>query len=113
MNVEVRETESGVWVVVPEGNIDVITSVDLKRRVYGITHTPQCKLVFNLEKVDYLDSAGLEAFIHILKNVKQQKGKISFCGVDTGVHRTLEVLGLNKIFQIYPQEDSAILYLKE
>ena len=58
-----------VLVLAVQGSLDVITSPDLETKVQELIDGGERRLVFDLEKLDYVSSAGLRAFMVGLKQM--------------------------------------------
>lgn len=61
--------------------------------------------VFNLEKVTYLDSAGIGIFIHCLCDVKENNGSIQIVAEDNQVCEVLSMVGVDRLIKIYTSEE--------
>ena len=68
-----EERNNGTLVIKPEGRMDTLTSGDLER--YLKERYDDCqKLVLDLEKVNYISSAGLRVLLQAHKKMKDREG---------------------------------------
>ncbi len=65
------------------------------------------KILLNLEKTQFVDSSGLGAIISCFRGLGG-KGTISFCGINPAVQSLFDLTRMDKIFKIYPDEETAI-----
>ena len=65
-------------------------------------------LVIDLERVEFLDSTGLGALIGGLKRVRNHDGSLSLVCTRERLLKLFRITGLNKVFDIHPDIDSAI-----
>ncbi len=63
--------------------------------------------VIDLSCVDYLDSAGVGVLVGLFKNARLRGGRARFCGLTPGVRSVLEILQLDRIFEIYDDVETA------
>ena len=65
---EITEEKQGTTLTIrPEGQMNLTTSPDVAAKVTSEKLTGIEKLVFDLEKLDYLSSAGLRVFLSAVK----------------------------------------------
>lgn len=88
------------------GNItpDVGTKM-LEESVSELMEHGHHHFVFNLEKVTYLDSAGIGIFIHCLCDVKENNGSIQIIAEDNQVCEVLSMVGVDRLIKIYTSEE--------
>jgi len=84
---------------VTELNEEIRPMIDAGRR----------KIVLNLPNLVYVDSAGMGALVGILKAVREVGGMLRLSGLTTKVRVLLETAALDRVFEIYPDEASALL----
>ena len=58
-------------------------------------------VVVDLSGVDFLDSAGVGVLVGLFKNARLRGGRARFCGLTPGVRSVLELIQLDRIFEIY------------
>jgi anti-sigma B factor antagonist len=63
-------------------------------------------IILNLELVKFIDSTGLGSIVSTLKALDEQ-GDLVLCGAKGPVQTVLELTRMNKVFQIFADEDSA------
>jgi anti-sigma B factor antagonist len=59
MKIISNNLESGELLVKIEGEVDVYTSIDLKKELTRLIEVNQKKIIIDLENVNYMDSLGL------------------------------------------------------
>ena len=64
-------------------------------------------VVVDLSCVDYLDSAGVGVLVGLFKNARSRGGRARFCGLTPGVRTVLEIIQLDRIFEIYDDVETA------
>ena len=71
------------------------------------------KIVLNLPDLVYVDSAGMGALVGVLKAVREAGGMLRLSGLTTKVRVLLETSALDRVFEIYPDEASALLSFEQ
>lgn len=66
------------------------------------------RIVFNLEKVQYVDSAGLGEFVGIYVTVRNQGGEVKLVGVNPKLLGLMQVTKLHTVFEVCPDEAAAV-----
>ena len=66
------------------------------------------KIVVNLERVNYVDSAGLGALIEAHRNTLAKGGRLKLSNLGPNFKRALEIARLLTIFETCPTEAAAV-----
>jgi anti-sigma B factor antagonist len=106
MSIKIREV-STVNVLDIEGKID-INSSDIVETVGWLVNTGKVNILLNLAGVDSVDYNGLSILAIAYKNVVNHQGKIRFMCVALPVLELFKVVKLDSVFDVYPDEKSAI-----
>ena len=65
-------------------------------------------VVVDLKSVDFLDSAGVGVLVGLFKNARLRGGRARFCNLTPGVRSVLELIQLDRIFEIYDDVETAV-----
>ena len=65
-------------------------------------------VVVDLSGVDFLDSAGVGVLVGLFKHARLRGGRARFCGLTPGVRSVLELIQLDRIFEIYDGVEAAV-----
>jgi len=66
------------------------------------------KVVFDLEKLSFIDSMGLSALLSCLRQQKSDGGDLKLCGLSTSVRLLFEMVRLNRVFELHDDPDEAV-----
>ncbi len=69
------------------------------------------KVVLNLHGIDYFSSSGIGALIRFSKRLAQKKAQLRLCELQPMVEEIMLLQRLDKVFDIDPDEGSAIINL--
>jgi anti-anti-sigma factor len=64
-------------------------------------------VVVDLTGVEFIDSAGVGVLVGLFKNARLRGGRARFCGLTPGVRSVLEIIQLDRIFEIYDDVSAA------
>jgi anti-anti-sigma factor len=94
--------------VVLSGILDESTSNYLLGCVEDEILEGRKKLILDCGQVIFISSMGLGTLIRIRSRMQKMGGDVKIASVRAAVAEVMRVVGLNKIFQIYPSVDDAI-----
>ena len=96
-------------VVRVKGRVDSGSVSELKKALDGITSDNRFKIVFNMEDVTFMSSAGLRQMIETVKTCKRfNRGNLVLASVPDNIHGALDLAGLVPVFKIYGSEVEAV-----
>ena len=85
--------------VIPEGRIDALTAPELERKLSDELGDTE-ELVFNLENVEYLSTAGLRVFLAYSQEMEARGGSIRVVHVNEVIMRVLTLTGFQDFLNI-------------
>ena len=90
-----------------EGEVDVYTSIDLKKELTRLIESDNKKLIIDLENVSYMDSSGLGVLVALLKELKKIGGELKLISLPISVKKIFDLTRLTKFFDIYNNLEDA------
>jgi anti-sigma B factor antagonist len=108
LEVQTRETEGGVTVVVPSGRLDVAGAPALKDAITGLNENGSAKVVIDMEAVSFVDSTGLGSVIAALKQLRSRQGELRLAAPNQQVRVVLELTTLDRVFPYYATLEDAL-----
>jgi anti-anti-sigma factor len=103
-----NEHQNGVLVVVPAGRI-AAASVGLLETAFAEAIARGTRqLVLDLEGVDYISSAGLQAIDAFVTRLHATDARLVVCGVAEAVRLTFDLAGLLPRMTVEPSRERAI-----
>jgi anti-sigma B factor antagonist len=108
LEVQMRQTDSGVTVVAPNGRLDVAGAPALKEAIGNAVKDGPPRLVIDMEGVSFVDSTGLGSVIAALKLVRSSKGDLRLAAPNQQVRVVLELTTLDRVFAYYPTVEDAL-----
>ncbi len=107
MELDVEQID-GVTVVEPRGEyLDASVADDFKRDVSRVLDSNP-KAVFDLRRLQFIDSSGIGAILSCLRRVSAAGGDLKLCSVTKPVRGAFEITRMHRVFEIYGTRDEAI-----
>ncbi|MCK9573896.1 MAG: anti-sigma factor antagonist [Candidatus Omnitrophica bacterium] len=106
MKITTREKED-VVILDLEGSID-INSADFVETVGWALITKSKNILCNFEGINLIDYVGISLIAVAYKNILNHKGRMKLCNVPSHVQKLFSIVGLDKVFTYYENEDEAI-----
>ena len=83
-----------------------------KEKVQTELNMGRTKFIFNLKACEFIDSTLLSAIVTCFKRIVEKKGKLKLVGVNPEGRSMFELTSLSKIFDIYDNEQLALMKFK-
>ena len=90
------------------GEIDVYTAPFVREKLDEQIYAGRTDLIADLSDVTFLDSTGLGVLVGRLKLVRSRGGSLRLVGTADRVLRVFAITGLDKVFEIHPDLESAL-----
>ena len=95
----VRKTKTeGKLIISPEGRLDTLTAPEFEKELKG-SLDGVTSLVVDLEKLDYISSAGLRVLLSAQKAMNAQ-GDMKICNANETITEIFEVTGFSDILTV-------------
>jgi stage II sporulation protein AA (anti-sigma F factor antagonist) len=105
-----EEREAGVLVVALAGRLDSLSSSELETRLLERAAREE-RLVVDLERVEYISSAGLRVLLRLLSKQRESKRDLVLCAMAEDVREVFELAGFLVIFAVERTRPLAIARL--
>jgi anti-sigma B factor antagonist len=91
------------------GDIDLAHSPAMRKALLcEIKEKHIAKVFLNLKNVRYIDSSGIASLVEGLKASRDQGSRLILFGLSHSVREVMELSRLQKIFEIYDNEEQAL-----
>lgn len=112
MQTEDREVGEVLVVKPLDRRIDASGAPDLKGKMVDWINGGRNHIVLDLSNVDFIDSSGLGTIVSILKTLGN-KGDLRISGLKETVMSLFRLTRMDRVFQIYPSAEDAIMALSD
>ena len=111
MEVSITHLEQ-IKIIHISGELNAVTSLDAESKFTQLIMGGNHRLIIDLDKLNYISSAGLRIFLIANKLVKKNvSGEIAFCNLNHNVKEVFEISGFNLIFKCFPDLNAAMASL--
>lgn len=105
---QITETEEDIFYIIEIfGDVDAASSIQLDRAVEGAVIKKKKYILVNCTRLDYISSAGLGVFMSYLEEFNEKQVYFAIFGLSDKVKNVFEILGLDKLLQIYGSKEEA------
>jgi anti-sigma B factor antagonist len=108
LNLSKKEIQPGIWVMEMSGNVHM--GADCKRvdqEINGHIEKKQLRIIFDLGKVDHIDSAFVGQIVKSFSSLKKVNGKLRLACVKGMVEGVLKMTQVDKVIPVFPTVSSA------
>ena len=96
-------------VVKSKGRIDSASAPQLQEEFNKLLEANNFRIVFNMDDVSFISSAGLRVLISTQKNCKRfNRGELVLTKVPENIKAALDLAGFTALFQIFDSEVAAV-----
>lgn len=95
--------------IMATGRIDSSTAPQFAEVINKIIDEGRYKIVIDLEKADFLSSAGLRVLINAQKTCKRyNRGEVVLARIPANIFSAFDLAGFTRLFKIFPDVLSAV-----
>src|SRR5262245_7820417 len=105
MNIDFKQEGAVVVARVADKRIDASAGPDLKAKCAARIEQGAQKLVLDLTDVEFVDSTGLGAILHVVKRLPG--GGVVLCGCRPTLVDLMRLTRLDRVFKLYPSQAEA------
>ncbi len=80
----------------------------LREKVHELLDAGENRILLNLEKVKYMDSAGIGELVACYKRAKEKEGTVKLLNPSGKVYDLLQLTKLEEVFDTYRDEGEAL-----
>ncbi len=106
-----RNNSRGVAVIALKGRLDSANAGELEKGLEDLFTQPGQKAVVDMEKLDYISSAGLRVVLMLAKRARQTGGRVLLSCLVPSVREVFEISGFLKIVEVASTTEAAITAL--
>ncbi len=108
MNISTRQVDNA-FIVDVTGDITLYNTPEVRKTLLDLLKEKRVKrVIVNLEKVKYIDSAGVASLVEGLKLSRDLKSGFALFGLSKTTREVLELTRLLKVFEIHDTEAEAL-----
>jgi anti-anti-sigma factor len=113
LTVNFEEKPSGIFLIHPVGTIDTNTYKMLEEQVDTILQGAAKAIVFDMEYVNYLSSAGVRVILKAKKALKKRGGTVILIHLQPQIQRVFEILQALPSMKVFTSIEELDQYLDQ
>ncbi len=113
MDVSLNETDEGIVIVTPAGDLDHQTAPRMKERLEQQVKSGRKRLILDCSQLTYISSYGLTVLVELHKTLQASEGQLKLAHTTGGVADVLNITGLKRFFEVYPTVEKAVAAFEE
>jgi len=90
-----------------KGRVDSETTPEFDTELSNLLRDNRCKIVLNLQDVEFLSSAGLRAMVKALKGAQKSGGDVRLASVSQPIEVILRTVGMLQMFKMFSTNEEA------
>ena len=96
-------------VIYLSGRLDIQMSMDAEIEISEIlAKYNDVDVLLHLKNLEYISSSGLRVLVALVRQLKEKDKILKLCELNASVRKTLEVVELLDLFNVYDTEEAAI-----
>jgi len=103
----VTRSKHEATIVSIKGDVDLYSSPSVRKAIIALTEKKSPAILVDLQNVSYMDSSGVATLVEGLQQTGKYKGRFKLFGLGLAVREVFELSRLDKVFEIYPNEEAA------
>jgi anti-sigma B factor antagonist len=109
MQINFRKKNNPDHIVVDmDGDLDLYSAYEVRDQIEKLINEGNIRFLFNMEKVDYIDSTGVGVFVRILLLLKQKQGVIRLFKVNEAPLKVFKLTMLVQMLGVCDSEEEAV-----
>jgi anti-sigma B factor antagonist len=107
MNFETEEVDGALVVRTPDMDLDAGNAEEFKKSAAAMIEGCT-KVAMDLSGIGFMDSAGLGAILSVFKKVRANGGQFKLFGLSDEVKALFELVRMQRLLDIYPDQQTAL-----
>src|SRR5436189_4591689 len=112
MNFDIKtEQVEGAYVIALSGEVDLYTAPEFKQQLLDVIGNGAENVIVDFTDTSFIDSTTLGVLVGGVKRLRPNDGQLSLVCSDRNITKIFEITGLDRVFDIYPDRESAVASL--
>jgi anti-anti-sigma factor len=111
LKVTIEQKSKGAYIIYPSGSLNSNTFQIFEEKLDAVLNDSPTLLVFDLEELDYLSSAGIRVILKTRDSLKKNNGKITFMNLQPQIKKVFDIINALPSMQIFASIEELDEYL--
>jgi len=108
-----ERTICNITVLDCDGRLTFTAGAELSRRITAIGRGATTNVILDLERVSYVDSAGLGAIVDAYMQLRKRDGVMKFVNPSSRTRHMLQITGIATLVETHPTVTAAVASLRD
>lgn len=108
MDIDISKHNSDTLVITFDGKLNSENYLKPYKEIEQSTAKGLKNIIFDIEKMAFMDSSGLRVFIQAKKEVGRNNGKVMICGMRENIKKIFDLTDTLYLFELHTSADDAI-----
>ena len=113
MELYYHELDRSVLILRADGGLNADTAADFVKQLESLIDFGVKKMIIDCAKLTYISSYGIGVLVRLHNKLAKQGGDVKMTSPPSLVLQALNVVGMGKVFEIYPDVNQARLAFRE
>jgi len=113
LGIKIVKKSDCVYTVELKGSLDTETSPELEEKLKEIIDEKTKAVIFDMNELDYISSAGIAAVINTKKELKEKNASFAMLNLKPQIEKVFEVLKILPMFEIFDDMPEADKYIDQ
>ncbi len=111
LDIQIQQQGANTYRVILDGSLDSITAPTLDSRLDAAFDGHIAMVVFDMEKLSFISSAGLRVIFKTLKKLKAQDGRVGVSKMSPAVRKVFEIVKALPDMNVFANDEEMDTYL--
>jgi anti-sigma B factor antagonist len=102
-----KQLGNDLWLVKVDGRFDQSQTAALESQLNELLDYGRIFLIIDLTQTTFINSGGLRCLVSAWRKARQQNGDLVLAGLNNRLQEVFNMVGFDKVFQIYPDYQTA------
>jgi anti-sigma B factor antagonist len=107
MELYYHAVDEDVLILNADGGLDSSNVEDFVSELSRLVEAGARKLVVDCSRLGFVSSYGIAVLVRLHKKLAERGGHVKLAALDSRLARFLEIAGLARVFELYPNADEA------
>jgi anti-sigma B factor antagonist len=107
-DLKTEQLSDGAYVISLAGEVDLYTAPEFKQQLLEVIAQGASEVIVDLSSTTFIDSTTLGVLVGGVKRLRPNDGRLSLVCSDRNITKIFEITGLDRVFEIYPDRESAL-----
>ena len=112
-DLKTEQLSDSAYIISLAGEVDLYTAPEFKQQLLEVIGQGATEVIVDLSSTTFIDSTTLGVLVGGVKRLRPNDGRLSLVCTDRNITKIFEITGLDRVFDIYGDRESAVSSLDD